>query len=634
MNRPRPTTLAFSLAAALVVVVSVMLTLRRGDAATRPEPARFSGSRVVQRMPSLLADAHLPSRVVVDILRDESAASFYTTPGTLDSITGAWQTALTAAGADARVVSATAASADRNARVLVVPSSPCLTVEAREAIDGITMRGGGIIVTGLTGVYDAGCRPIGYGLIVAITGASRADTLDSRPMTYLTLPAGGPLTVDIPPGSRIDLNPGRQLALRLMQRDAFFSDYALQPQPAGNTPLLDVAITHRSYGRGRIVYWGFELRDVVHLPWDRALSAILVRNSVAWAAGLPIGSIEPWPKGRIAAATIAQDVESGFSNAQYALDSLEAAHVRSTFFLTSDLARDYSRLSRDLANAGEVGSHTENHRLLGGLPLGDQRARLAKSENDLARLIGLPVVMGLRPPQEQFDVATMSAWLAVGGRYVFGANDSRSVSPELLPIGHDTLVLIGRVGSDDFAAAAEAHDDPAKTAKILLDEYARYRALGGLYALSYHSQVLATPDLVPALAHVARKLAADTAIWLATTGEIADWWRVRAQLDARITQRSDGFDVVVRNRGERLVGGAVLRVDLPSSRPLGGATAVLLPAHPGSARLLLPPILGNSTRTYQIYYSGVRPPSASPARSRTRVRKTPRKHKRFRWLPF
>src|SRR5205823_2316413 len=236
--------------------------------------------------------------------------------------------------ADARIVSALSASVDRSARVLVVPSSPCLTVEAREAIDGFAARGGGVIITGLTGVYDAGCRPIGYGLIVATTGAARADTLDSRSMTYLTIPAGSPLTVDIPPGSRIDLNPGRQVALRLPQRDAFYSDYSLQPQPAGGAPLLDVAITHASVGRGRAVYWGFELRDVVRLPWDRALSELLVRNSVAWAASLPIGSVEPWPKGRIAAATIAQDVEAGFANAQHALDSLNAAHVRTTYFLT------------------------------------------------------------------------------------------------------------------------------------------------------------------------------------------------------------------------------------------------------------------------------------------------------------
>jgi len=312
VKQPRPTTLVFAIAAALIVAVSVLLTLRRGDAAMRPEPARFSGSRVVQRMPSLLAEAKLPAPVIVDILRDDAAASFYTAPGALDSIVGEWRATAAAAGATARVVNAVSARDDRAARVLVIPSSPCLTVEAYEAIDAVTARGGGVVITGLAGIHDAGCRPIGYGLIVSITGASRADTLESRPMAYVTLSADNPLTIDIPPGSRIDLNPGRQVALRLPRRDAFYSDYALQPEPAGGAPLLDVALTHGTRGHGRVVYWGFELRDVVRLPWDRALAKLLARNSIAWAAALPMAAVEPWPKGRVAAAAIAQDVEAGF----------------------------------------------------------------------------------------------------------------------------------------------------------------------------------------------------------------------------------------------------------------------------------------------------------------------------------
>ena len=631
MKQPRPTTLVFAVAASLVVAVSVLLTLRRGDAATRPEPARFSGSRIVQRMPSLLANAKLPAPLVIDILRDDAAASFYTGAGALDSIVADWQATAGAIGATVRVVNGAAARDDRAARVLVIPSSPCLTVEAYEAIDAVTARGGGLVITGLTGIYDAGCRPIGYGLIVGVTGASRADTLESRPMAYVTLPADNPLTIDIPPGSRIDLNPGRQVALRLPRRDAFYSDYALQPEPAGGAPLLDVAITHASRGRGRVVYWGFELRDVVRLPWDRALATLLARNSIAWAAALPTAAVEPWPKGRIAAATIAQDVESGFGNAQHAFDSLRAAHVRSTFFLTSDMARRYDGLSHDLANAGgEVGSHTENHRLLGGLPAARQRDRLETSQHDLTRLLGLPVG-GLRPPQEQFDVETMKAWLAVGGRYLFGANDSRSASPELLPVSRDTLVLIGRVGSDDFGAAAAAHNDPSGTARIFLEEYDRLRALCGLYALSYHSQLLAAPELVPALARVARAIAADTAVWLATTGEIAEWWRDRAQLEAHVTQRADGFDVTVRNRGERLVGSAVVRVDLRAAAALGGATTALLPPRSATARLLLPPIPGKSTRVVSVDYAGVKHATATTA---TRPRSPAKKKKRFWWLPW
>ena len=631
MKQPRPTTLVFAIAASLVVVVSVLLTLRRGDAAMRPEPARFSGSRIVQRMPSLLASAKLPAPLAVDVLRDDAAASFYTTPGALDSIVADWRVTAAAVGATVRVLNAAAAKDDRSARVLVIPSSPCLTVEAREAIDAMLTRGGGVVITGLTGIYDGGCRPLGYGLIVGATGASRADTLESRPMAYVTVPADNPLTIDIPPGSRIDLNPGRQVALRLPRRDAFFSDYALQPEPAGGAPLLDVAITHTSSGRGRVVYWGFELRDVVKLPWDRAVATLLARNSLAWAAGVPTAAVEPWPKGRVAAAAIAQDVEASFQNAQLALDSLRAAGIRSTFFVTSDIARRHDGLSHDLANeGGEVGSHTENHRLLGGLPASVQAARLKTTQRDLTDLLGLPV-NGLRPPQEQFDVATMKAWLGVGGRYLFGANDSRSASPELLPVGHDTLVLIGRVGSDDFGAAASAHNDPAATAQIFLDEYERLRALGGLYALSYHSQLLAAPDLVPALAKVARAIAADTAVWLATTGEIAEWWRDRAQLEARVTQRADGFDVTVRNRGERLVGSAVVRVDLRAAAPLGAATTAMLPPRSATARLLLPPIPGKSTRIVSVDYAGVKR-SAAPA---TRVRApAPKKKKRFWWLPW
>ena len=632
MKQPRPTTVVFGLAAALVVTVSVLLTLRRGDAATRPEPPRFSGSRVVQRMPSLLADARLPAPIAIEILRDDAAASFYTVAGALDSIVGEWRATAAAVGASVRVVNAASAKDDRAARVLVIPSSPCLTVEAHEAIEAITARGGGVLLTGLTGIHDAGCRPLGYGLIVGLTGASRADTLESRPMAYVTLPAGNPLTIDIPPGSRIDLNPGRQVALRLPRRDGFYSDYALQPEPAGGAPLLDAAITHAARGRGRVVYWGFELRDVVRLPWDRALATLLARNSLAWAAGLATGAVEPWPKGRVAASAIAQDVEVGFQNAQHALDSLRAARVRSTFFLTSDIARRYDELSHDIANeGGEVGSHTENHRLLGGLPASDQRDRLATSQHDLTKLLGLPV-NGLRPPQEQFDIATMKAWLDAGGRYLFGANDSRSASPELLPVARDTLVLIGRIGSDDFGAAAAAHNDPARTAQIFLDEYERLRALGGLYALSYHSQLLAAPDLVPALARVARAIAADTAVWLATTGEIAEWWRDRAQLDAHVTPRADGFDVTVHNRGERLVGSAVVRVDLPTARPIGTATTALLPARSASARLLLPPIPGKATRVISVDYAGVKRAAASSPGPRPRT--APRKKKRFWWLPW
>lgn len=597
--RIAPAIVAFGGPAVAVVLISTAVTLRGGNRAPPPQPARFSGSTVIARLPSLLASPRLPSAISVVVVRDEAAASFYNSPAVFDSIVGQWRDALAGIGATVRVLSSSAARADQSAQVLVIPSSPCLTIDTREAIDEAWTRGAGVILTGVTGTYDGGCRPLGFGLIVGATGAARAEALEPRDMAYVTFPSVGPLSADIPPGARLDLNPGRQVALRDPTRDAFYSDYSLQPEPARREPLLDAALTHAVVNGHRVVYWGFELADVVKSPWNREIARLVLRNSVAWAGAQLSATIEPWPNGKRAAASLAQDVETGFENARHADDSLRAVGVRSTYYLTTTLAERYERLSRRLAQSGEIGTHSDTHRLLGGLKSADQRARLEATQHTLLQIVG-HVANGLRPPEEQFDMATMSAWIASKGNYIFGANDSRSAAPELLRVGNDTLVLIGRVGSDDFAVTARRATGDDAVASTILGEYERVRALGGHYVLSYHSQVLSRPDRVASLASVARHLAADSAVWVAPVGDVADWWRARAQLDARARLVGDAIRVTVRNRGSHSVHGAVVKVPVPDARRVARADTKLLTSGARSARLLLPPIGPRTTKTVTV----------------------------------
>jgi peptidoglycan/xylan/chitin deacetylase (PgdA/CDA1 family) len=622
----RRSTLAWMALAAAVLGVSVVLTLRNAAAFTPPRIKHFSGSVVVQGLPSVLESPRLARRLRVDILRDDASAGFYDSPATLDSVIAAWQTALNAIGAEVRVVAAQNIG-PHPGRVLVIPSSPCLTIGSREAIEAAANDGRGLIFTGLTGNRDIGCRLIGYGFIVTATGAARAEQLESRPMVYAVFPGGGPLADGIPPGSRLELNPGTQVALRGSTRDAFYSDYSLQPAPANGQPLLDAAVSRSTLGDARVVYWGFELRDVAHRPWSEELARLLVRNSVTWAAGEATTSIEAWPKGRRAAAAIAQDVEDDFGNAQLAVDSLEAIGITGSYFLTSRLAKPYTHLSRELAANGEVGSHSENHWVLGGNPDEVQQRRLLETQHDLVGILGAPV-RGFRPPEEQFDVATMRDWVAAGGTYLFGANDSRTASPEILALGGDTLVLIGRVGNDDFAAVGQHRDDPRAAAKVFLDDFAQVRALGGAYVLSYHSQLLAQPEWVSVLAEAARGIASDTTVWRTTTGRIAQWWRARAAVTSSVdATRADRVLVTLGNSGPTPIRSLVVHVRGVSSRKPSGADVELLPAPSGDLRLLIPSIAPGATRTYTIVY-----PSATPARKMaTRRPRRHVQHERWSW---
>ncbi|MDQ3672934.1 MAG: polysaccharide deacetylase family protein, partial [Gemmatimonadota bacterium] len=489
--------------------------------------------------------------------------------------------------------------------VIVIPSSPCMSVATREAIDMAGTRGQGLIVTGLAGVNDAGCRPLGYGLIVALTGASRAEPLEKRQAVYVTIPSGGPLSADIPPGARLDLSPASQVALRLRERDALYSNYTLAPAEVAGQPLLDGAISHSTYRGARVAYWGFELRDAVPRPWTRAVMSLLVRNSVSWAARLGIASVEPWPHDHQAAASFTQDVEHEFTNARHAADSLRAIGIPGTFFLISDLAVKNKRLARRLFEAGEVGSHSENHRRLGGTPFETQLARLQTTQRDLTELFGEPV-SGLRPPEEQFDLATMRGWLGAGGTYVMGANDSRCVAPELLAIAGDTIVMLPRTGDDDFEAMGPSRpQDPSSVASALYADFSWIRALGGVYALSYHSQLLSRPEHLPGLSRVARLVAADTTVWVATAAEIASWWRARSELrtSARMGNGST-LEITVQNGGTVGVRGAVIRVFTPSGMSAVRANGQLLRSDAGTIRVLIPFIARGERKVVSVVLSG------------------------------
>jgi len=317
--------------------------------------------------------------------------------------------------------------------------------------------------------------------------------------------------------------------------------------------------------------------------------SLLVRNSVSWAGRLGNASVEPWPHDHQAAASFTQDVEHQFANARHAADSLKAIGIPGTFFLISDLALKNKRLARRLFDAGEVGSHSENHRRLGGIPYETQLSRLQTTQRDLTGLFGEPV-KGLRPPEEQFDEATMRGWLGAGGTYVMGANDSRCVAPELLSISGDTLVMLPRTGDDDFEAMGPNRpQDPASVANALYADFSWIRALGGVYALSYHSQLLSRPEHLPGLSRVARLVAADTTVWIATAADIATWWRARAELQASTRMASGStLEITIRNRGQSTVRGVVVRVFPPSGVMAVSANTKLLASEAGVIRVLLP----------------------------------------------
>jgi hypothetical protein len=141
-------------------------------------------------------------------------------------------------------------------------------------------------------------------------------------------------------------------------------------------------------------------------------------------------------------------------------------------------------------------------------------------------------------------------------------------------------------------------------ASLLRGEWGKARGVGGLFVLSYHSQLLARAEYVPALAAVARELVADKSAWITTADSVAEWWLGKSALDVRVVRRSQNeLDVIVRNRGARAVENAVVRVALPGGGRILKATVPHLAAI-GTARLWLRHVPAHSSVSMRVAISG------------------------------
>ena len=479
--------------------------------------------------------------------------------------------------------------APRDAEVLVMPYAVCLGLPARERVAAHLRAGRGIVAVGMLGARNESCHPLPDTLLYALVGSGRGAVapVPHAPNTsyYGVVLGETALSAGLPPGARFEVRPADQVTFRDPGRGVFWTNFIREPVRPGGADHFDAAVVRARVGPGRVAAFGFGTTHVVP-GWSEQVVWRLAMNAARWAAGRPAVQLAAWPAGKRAAAVVAQDVEADYRNAAGAVDVLARERIPATFFVLGRLAERDRRTTARMRDYGEIGTHTYDHVALDGRRGDDLVRSLRRARDEAESLSGRPV-LGLRPPAERFNLETLRAWAAVGGDYVFAANNVRAAGPELVPLGGDTLVLLARVVDDDFQVLERAGvRDRATMSRHLLRDLDEVIAEHGLYMFSYHSHLFARPELRPVLQTLAEALHASPEVWVAPAGEVARWWRARAAI--RLTPSADGRSVTVANTGRGAFARGVLLVDLPSgpqrrlSVPTlapGASVSIALPAN-------------------------------------------------------
>jgi peptidoglycan/xylan/chitin deacetylase (PgdA/CDA1 family) len=501
--------------------------------------------------------------------------------------------------------------------VLILPIAICLSEDEKNSIRSFLDDAGGIVSTGPLGTRDEKGNPAGWDFLEEMTSSLVADSLGRREGLWAVLTGNSPLTIGIAPGFRMELYSWRQLALIKGTRDAYWSDWSMEPQKITEDPYSDVAIIHGPKGNGRTVWFGFNTTELIDEPENEEALQKLLINSAMWAGRAPMARIWYWPDNHLATAVFTQDVEDQFANAQRSVDVLRREGIPGTFFCVTDLAVNHPALVKSFAEIGEVGSHTDDHRVCQGQPYELQHERLGKSVEALKHMCDGYCVRSFRPPEELMDESTFKAWADLGGRYIFGEAGLGQQAPGVFNVALNSpesnvreipMVVIPRLVKDDYSTMiTEALDKNEDILAAHIKDLNRVYKLSGLYMFAYHSQYYCLPERIEVLSSMA-KYAKTLDLWFATVGQVSDWWLKRSKISTEIdwaTYRS--LTLKVGNSNPEPVSNASVKVYLPGA-PDGVEIVSDSPENPSpdyfleKDRLILFPhaLEPNSTRTYTI----------------------------------
>jgi hypothetical protein len=128
----------------------------------------------------------------------------------------------------------------------------------------------------------------------------------------------------------------------------------------------------------------------------------------------------------------------------------------------------------------------------------------------------------------------------------------------------DSIVLLPRSQRDDINFSRE-NLNVEQTAKALIDDFGLAMETGALGWLSVHSQNFKPDDVLfkatPIFLDHVKKNKDST--WLATAGQVADWWRERDRFKISYKQLGQRLEFNVTVTGNKPVSGGSLTLMLP-----------------------------------------------------------------------
>lgn len=452
--------------------------------------------------------------------------------------------------------------------ILVLPSAISLSDEERSEIMSFRSNGGAVLATWATGSRNTRGDWLGWQFLNNLGAKIQGEIAAASNVNTLLFNGESPVAHSQAAGRRIELSRTSEALLRATgeMRAARFTNptRVIEDERRAEGAVIFTEATEQL---GRVAFFAF-----AESTWEAQpqVTYELIDDTLQWLHRDPAVVRAAWPDGKRAAQVIAMNVDEGFANALPLASLLRSINYRGTFYIQTSAGKMFPNVVTQLAKDFEVGYQGDMQGTFKGQPIGVQEQRMQVMRSDMATVLAdSKGITGFRAPLEGYDATTERLLEKLGIRHHLAEPNRGNAGLPLLVKTEgveatSALVVLPRTQRDDISLLSGMPVAEQMT-KALIDDFDLTLDAGALGVLSLHSKNFGAEGVLFAalpgwLEHLKQRR---SSLWLASAGQVADWWRERERLRYAARQNGKRIELDITVTGDQPLKGATLVVMLP-----------------------------------------------------------------------
>ncbi|MCK9279813.1 MAG: polysaccharide deacetylase family protein [Melioribacteraceae bacterium] len=435
-------------------------------------------------------------------------------------------------------------------KILVLPGTKSLSDKQLIKIKKYIENGGSLFVTGGPATFSDEGKWRGWDFFTEIFGIKfNKEIKPEETFKIHTLRGNLPITAGIPSGYTLKIATwDRPIYAEVLEprtvQVSFWFDFRKEAGLVREQINRSAGIAYGSYGKGRFVWYGFEINSVLGIQKDFIFFERLFNNSLNWLTYNPTAYVKDWPSPYESAAIFIPTLGNEIYNINNILPLIRKKDLPATFFVSPEDAAENKGLIKNLSRVGSIGTITDigfisspedTVNSLFSKEIQEQTIMITRDSLNKATGSDIKAIM---PLYGYYDDNTVQVLTQNG--FDFLVTDSltdRSV-PEVKIMDGKPIMVITKTARDDIDIVKNyGLTDPKFQQYTYEEDIDRVQFEGGLYVLKVHTEYQLQPQYVGVLQEILKYLKKKN-IWITSLEDLKAWWLRRNVVEVRYETRS------------------------------------------------------------------------------------------------